>query len=113
MKIQVKGIIKDNLKEQIKNLSDESVIKILVQWGLKAESMAKDKCPVLTGRLRNSITNNVLDNEKAVEIGSSVEYATKIELGGSKQAPQGYLRPAIEEHTKQYEDIAKKELNVT
>lgn len=41
--------------------------------GETAEGYAKRDCPVDTGRLRNSITNQVKDEE--VYIGSNVEYA--------------------------------------
>lgn len=44
-------------------------------------------------------------NEKSVWIGTNVEYAEKIELGGSEQAPKGFLRPAILDHGEDYKEI--------
>lgn len=41
-------------------------------------------------------------NEKSVYIGTNVEYAEKIELGGSMQAPEGFIRPAIYKHADEY-----------
>lgn len=42
--------------------------------GGKAESYAKELCPVDTGNLRNSITHQRLDENTEI-IGTSVEYA--------------------------------------
>ena len=42
--------------------------------GGKAESYAKQLCPVDTGRLRNSITHQQMD-ENTEAIGTNVEYA--------------------------------------
>lgn len=43
--------------------------------GITAEAYAKLLCPVDTGRLRNSISHAVDEKEKAVYIGTNVEYA--------------------------------------
>ena len=45
------------------------------------------------------------DSEMSVYIGTNVEYAEKIEHGGSKQAPEGYLLRALRDHQKAYEKI--------
>ena len=83
------------------------------------------------GTLRNSITHQVED--KTVLLGTNVEYAPYVELGTgpnftpppeweSFDTPKGsgvghgyvkprpYLRPAIEEHRAEYEQIMKSEL---
>lgn len=83
------------------------------------------------GTLRNSITHRV--NDDVLEIGSNVEYAPYVELGtgphfqpppeweqftsergsGVGKAyvkPRPYIRPAIEEHRDEYENIAEQEL---
>lgn len=67
-------VIKDNSGEFLKALP-EQLEQALAAIGLTAESYAKQECPVDTGRLRNSITNAVRADEKAVYIGSNVEYA--------------------------------------
>lgn len=67
-------VIKDNSEEFLKALP-EQIEQALTAIGLTAESHAKQECPVDTGRLRNSITNAVRADEKAVYIGSNVEYA--------------------------------------
>lgn len=43
-------------KEELLALLDQIASWVLVEWGLTAERYAKEKCPVDTGRLRNSIT---------------------------------------------------------
>lgn len=83
------------------------------------------------GTLRNSITFRVEGEELAV--GSNVEYAPYVELGTgphfkpppewetfdtergsgvgrSYVRPRPYLRPAIEDHKGEYEELARKEL---
>lgn len=82
------------------------------------------------GTLRNSITYEV--QEDTVAVGTNVEYAPYVELGTGPYfkappdweqftAPQGggvgkgyvhprpYLRPAVEDHMSEFEDIFKKE----
>ena len=95
--------------------------------GLKAESSAKNLCPVKTGRLRNSITHLTI-SEPAVLIGSNVEYAPYVELGhrqqpgryvpalkkrlkASKVNGKPFIRPAIENHMSEYQDIVNKEMS--
>lgn len=71
--------------------------------GLTAEKYAKEITPVDTGRLRNSITHAVED--KAVYIGTNVEYAPHVEYGTVKQKAQPFLRPAATEHSQTYKQI--------
>lgn len=86
------------------------------------------------GTLRNSITYSVNREEETVTIGSNVEYAPYVELGtgphfepppewetfdipkgsGSGHGyvkPRPYLKPAIQDHLSEYEDIIKSELS--
>ena len=77
--------------------------------GGKAETYAKQLCPVDTGRLRNSITHAQVDEDTEV-IGTNVKYAPFGELGTRKQKAQPYLRPAAENHSDEYRNILKAEL---
>lgn len=79
----------------------------LEKIGLLAEGYAQMKCPVDTGNLRGSITHEVDAGEKAVYIGTNVEYAPYVELGTSKQKAQPFLRPAATEHGDQYRQVLK------
>ena len=79
----------------------------LEKIGLVAEGYAKKACPVDTGRLRNSITHEVEDEN--VYIGSNVEYAPDVELGTRKQKAKPFLKPAATDHTATYNGIVKSE----
>ena len=57
------------------------------------EINAATECPVDTGRLQASITNEV--EGKEARIGTDVSYAIYVELGTRKMNPQPYLRPAL------------------
>lgn len=126
--------IKDNSR-LIQQAKDEAVQRALEEIGIKAESYAKLKCPVDTGRLRNSITHNATMQEDTVYIGTNVEYAPYVEFGtgihaksGGRQTPWVYkdqhgnwhktrgsrphpfLKPAIEEHLGLYQKILENNL---
>jgi phage gpG-like protein len=53
---------------------------------------------VITGRLRNSITWRLGEDEHGpyAEVGSAVEYAAYVELGTSRAPAYPFLRPALE-----------------
>ena len=99
--------------------------------GGKAETYAKKICPVDTGRLRDSITHaysDDSDHEVILLVGTNVEYAPYVELG-HKQQPgrfvpkikkrlkrswvpgKPFLRPAIENHRTEIEQLILNELN--
>lgn len=101
--------------------------------GVEAERNAKEDCPVDTGRLRNSITYAVKEGqglanqepgeqadpeeyqkltepeEKTVYIGTNVKYAPPVELRdvNHKSGKAHFLRDAVANHGKKYEEIAK------
>lgn len=89
----------------------EQVAIGLESIGQEAEGYAKDDCPVDTGRLRNSITHEVVDMD--VYIGTNVEYAPYVEFnekarhdppdfGGGKAH---FLRDAAANHGDHYKAI--------
>lgn len=49
--------------------------------------------------------------ERAVYIGTNVEYAPFVELGTIRSHPKPYLRPAAENHAEEYKKIIKNELS--
>lgn len=101
--------------------------------GVEAERYAKEDCPVDTGRLRNSITYAIKEGqglanqepgeqadpeeyrklaepeEKTVYIGTNVKYAPPVELRdvNHKSGKAHFLRDAVANHGKKYEEIAK------
>ena len=112
---------------------NEAVARALETIGLVAERYAKEKAPVDTGRLRNSISHQV--DDETVYVGTNVEYAPYLEFGTGKFAesggrptpwsyqdskgewhttngmkPQPYLKPAIDDHMSEYKQIVQNEL---
>lgn len=100
---------KDNTDEVLRGLSD-AMERALTRIGLEAEGYAKKECPVDTGNLRNSITHEVVQSEKAVYIGTNVEYAAYVELGTVRTKAKPYLKPAATEHSTVYKRIMEEEM---
>lgn len=99
----------DNAKEIAEAIATQTAVA-LETIGLLAEGYAKKKCPVDTGRLRNSITHTVDSTALEAFIGSNVEYAPHVELGTRHQDAQPFLRPAATEHGNQYRQVLKSTL---
>lgn len=99
----------DNTDQAIQGIAS-AVGVALEKIGLLAEGYAQMKCPVDTGNLRGSITHEVDTGEKAVYIGTNVEYAPYVELGTSKMDAQPFLKPAATEHSDQYRQVLKNAL---
>ena len=97
--------------DEVLNAMRGSIGRALTRIGLSAEGYAKKECPVDTGNLRNSITNEVRQSEKAVYIGTGVEYAAYVELGTVRTKAQPYLRPAATEHSGVYKRILEEEMS--
>jgi HK97 gp10 family phage protein len=97
-------------KKEFYDEYNKRVDKALTILGLVAERYASDICPKDTGRLQGSITHKPNLSEKAVYIGTNVEYAPYVELGTSRQTAQPYLRPAATDHVDEYTDIVKRVL---
>ena len=96
--------ITDNT-EEVKAELLEKIERGLIACGLTAEGHAKSLCPVDTGRLRNSITNQVDMSEQAVYVGTHVEYAAYVERGTSRMPSRPFLRPAAHDHGPEYQAL--------
>lgn len=96
--------------DEVKSAVSDAILAALEAVGLTAEGYAKLLCPVDTGRLRNSISHAVDEDEKTVYIGTNVEYAPYVELGTSKQKAQPFLRPAATTHRDEYKQIIEQYL---
>ena len=85
----------------------EQVALGLEAIGQEAEGYAKDDCPVDTGRLRNSISHKVEEQEEAVYIGTNVAYAPYVEYGEYKHTTgkNHFLRDAATTHGDHYKAI--------
>lgn len=93
---------------------EAAILKSLEECGLVAENYAKKQITknksVVTGNLRNSITHEVDAQKKQVFMGTNVEYAPYVELGTSRAREKPYLRPALNDHTRSYTQVFKKNL---
>lgn len=75
--------------------------------GEAAEGFVKEQTPVDTGRLRNSIAHQTIDD--TAYIGTNVEYAIWVELKDieHKVGKAHYLRDGVTQNGKTYEKIAQ------
>ena len=101
--------IHDNSKEISENIKS-ALLRGMEKCGLTAERFAKKLAPYDTGNLRNSITHEVDDGEPAVYIGTNVEYATYVCLGTIHMNAQPFLKPAVNDHKKEYKKILENSL---
>lgn len=94
----VEWVIDGKALEALFRSTSGPTAKLLKQVGVKCVNGAKRGCPVDTGRLRASITEELRhDGEGLVEVvGTDVEYAAYVELGTSRARAQPFLRPAAE-----------------
>ena len=101
--------------------------RALEKMGGTAETYAKKKCPVSTGRLKGSITHQRSTSERdTMLVGTNVEYAPFVELGHDQEVGRyvpalgarlvashvdgkPFLKPAIEDHVSEYKEIVEKE----
>lgn len=95
----------NNFKAVKERLGDNKK-KALTEIGLFVTSETKLRTPVDTGRLRNSYTFELL-NENAVRIGTGVPYSVNVELGLG-QRPQPHLKPAVNENLSRIMGIIEK-----
>lgn len=126
--VRLESHIKELNEATLKAL--ETAMKLCGEAG---EGYAKILCPTKSGNLKNSITHQeeVNENNIQTEIGTVVEYAPYVECGTgvyaenssakkipwayqdekgnwhrtSGQKPQPYLKPALSEHVKDYQQI--------
>jgi hypothetical protein len=101
-------IKKNKIPDAINQLKNSLVNNALKTSALLVHGDATRIVPVLTGRLKASLNYKVENNTATV--GTNVEYAEKIEYGGSQKAPQGYLRPAFYKNEDKIKEIFNKAL---
>lgn len=125
--IEVK--ITENNVDAILSATDDAIYNALDIIGNMAADYAAGLAPVDTGNLRNSITSEVDMSEKAVYVGTAVEYAPSVEFGHHQQVgryvpaigkrlvrefvpAKPFLAPAIENHLDEYKNILETELKI-
>lgn len=86
--------------DQVKAAFEAAILRALEQIGTTVEGRTKENAPVDTGRLKESITHAVAEDENAVYVGVPVEpdgpeYGKYQELGTSKMSAHPFLKPAV------------------
>lgn len=112
----------DNSDEVIEAMREQA-ITALMAIGQAAEGFAKDECPVgspestgipgyIGGTLRGSISNEVVEDELAVYVGTNVEYAPYVEFKDINHmvGRAHFLRDSIAEHGDLYQEILQTSL---
>ncbi len=129
----------DKLLKKLENLKSVSVEQAVNQACILVENDAKQRCPVGTGELRNSITHEIEETtEKRITgaVGTNLEYAPYVEfgtgifssLGNGRQTPwcyqdakgewhttigqqpQPYLQPALDTNRTKIEELIKSKI---
>lgn len=101
-------IVLTSNKDEVIKATTEQIFIGLEAIGVEAEGYAKDECPVDTGRLRASLSHKVVTDEKAVYIGTNVEYAPNVEYNDNASHKTGkahFLRDAATNHSDRYRAI--------
>ena len=121
--------IKVDNTDAIIKATDEAIYDALDIIGNKAADYAAGLAPVQTGNLKGSMESEVNQQEKAVYIGTAVEYAPYVEFGHHQEVgryvpaigarlvrefvpAQPFLKPAIQNHLDEYKNILETELKI-
>ncbi|MBO5266416.1 MAG: HK97 gp10 family phage protein [Ruminiclostridium sp.] len=88
--------------------SSEAVERALKLSAEEILREARRLCPVRTGRLKNSLTAK--GETDRGEVFTDVPYASKVELGTSRQKPNPFLSGAVTASARKVTDIFRKEL---
>lgn len=97
-------VAQDNTDEVLSAMN-RAILRALEDVGLDAEGDVAELAPVDTGRLHDSITHRVLNDELAVIVGSNVEYAAAVEFNEKAHHANGqahYLRDGINNNLDSY-----------
>ena len=125
--------VSDNNTSKVLQIERDTLRKVLTAWGIMAQGYATEYCPKDTGNLSQSIDYGLIEDNMEMQVGTNVEYAPYVELGTGIYAEEGngrktpwvykdtegkwhktsgmkaqpYLRPALEKHLSEYEDILR------
>ena len=95
-------VVADHTDEVIEALG-VAIARGLEAIGIEAESDAARLCPVVTGRLRNSITHTIDEDGPAAIVGTNVEYASYVH--NNRKHPQPFLTDAVNQNANRYRQI--------
>lgn len=102
--VEVRGVKETLAKIDLMDARVRQGIKEEVaKSALNIQLGAKQRCPVRTGALRNSIVVNFYGFMSA-QVGTSLPYAPFVEFGTRKMAAKPYLFPAFEEERPKFEE---------
>lgn len=88
---------------------------VLEDLGIHLEGEAKDELEnsprrIDTGNLRNSITHQVSESEKAVYIGTNVKYGIYVHEGTRRMEANRFLKNAVIHNEEQIKNYIKQQL---
>ncbi|MFW6173520.1 MAG: HK97 gp10 family phage protein [Elusimicrobiota bacterium] len=88
-----------NIKYDVRNEKVQNAVKnVLFKSMLKLHELSKKKCPVDTGRLRNSITlEPMIPKKNSYTLLAPVSYAGYVEFGTLNQKSQSFFRTSLRE----------------
>ena len=100
-----------NLQRDLPEVAEDVVTMATMQ----IERTAKEKCPVDTGRLRDSIHSDIEKDSDGTtgSVGTDVEYGPHVELGTSKMQAQPFMKPAMDENKEDIISYANYKLKET
>ena len=90
---QVIDVKFEDNKDAVASAAKEQIYAWLEAIGEDAAGTAANFCPVDTGRLKNSISSAVDEEDQTVYIGTNVEYAIYHEFGTGKYVAGGRTTP--------------------
>jgi HK97 gp10 family phage protein len=92
-------LISDTLSEHLRRCTSERLLYEVGQEldvvGANIVDVAQELVRVDTGFLQSRIYHQMI-GQGIVEVGADTDYASYVEIGTYKMAPQPYLRPAID-----------------
>lgn len=107
--------LKDN-SEQFKREMQAKISNVLDSLGIGVMKWAQDELEhtdprrVDTANLKNSIAFEVSESEKAVYVGTNVEYGIYVHEGTRKMTPNRFLKNAVVNHEEKIKNYIKQQL---
>lgn len=111
MSVRIEGM--GALRKALLQVSGEGrkvVEKEVKRAALNVQTGAKKRTPVDTGRLRNSIATEELDEGTAAQVGTNVEYAEHVHFGARGRPEVPFLFNALEEESPRFAARLRKAL---